>query len=141
MVSFFSQPGQRPLAGCSSALTLRSMPTWEVPMGYPKTNSPDTVLPLRVLRPGAETISLTARRQTRPRPQPKPSISGSDQAALARIAERFAPGTPGSASTPAAQSEAAPADAAAKDAAPKDQPLNGQMPQSPLFASAPGMRT
>src|SRR5262245_10520988 len=146
MASFFSQPGKRPLADCSPTLILRSLPTWEVPMGYPKPNSPDTVLPLRVSRPVAETISLTARRLTRPRSQPKPSISGSDQAALTRIAERFAPGTPGSLGAPSARSEAPPADAwakdaAARDAAQKDQPPDGLMPQSLLFASAPGMRT
>jgi hypothetical protein len=73
-------------------------------MGYPKLNSPDTVLPPRVSRPGADTISLTARRLARPKSQPKPHISGADQLALARIAERFAPGAPGA---PGAQSDAA----------------------------------
>ena len=99
-------------------------------MGYPKLNSPDTVLPPRVSRPGADTISLTARRLARPKSQPKPHISGADQLALARIAERFAPGAPG------AQSDAAP-----EDAAPKDQPFDQQIAQSPVVASAPGMRT
>jgi hypothetical protein len=118
-------------------------------MGYPKLNSPDTVLPPRVSRPGAETISLTARRLARPKSQPKPHISGADQAALARIAERFAPGAPSAPITPAApaaQPEAAPAqaavkDAAPRDAAPKDQPLDQQIARSAVLASALGMRT
>jgi hypothetical protein len=104
-------------------------------MGYPKLNSPDSVLPPRVSRPGAETISLTARRLARPKSQPKPHISGADQAALARIAERFAPGAP------ATQSDTVPVDAAAKDATPKDQPFDQQTARSPLLASASGMRT
>ena len=99
-------------------------------MGYPKLNSPDNVLPPRVSRPGADTISLTARRLARPKSQPKPHISGADQLALARIAERFAPGAPG------AQSDAAP-----EDAAPKDQPFDQQITQSPVVASASGLRT
>src|SRR4029077_3240322 len=103
MASFCSQPRKLPLPRCCPTLTLRSMPpAWEVPMGYPKLNSPDNVLPPRVSRPGADTISLKARRLARPRSQPKPHISGADQLALARIAERFAPGAPG------AQSDAAP---------------------------------
>ena len=61
-------------------------------MAYPKLNPPDSALPPRVSRPGAETISLTARRLARPKSQAKPHISGADQAALSRIAERFAPG-------------------------------------------------
>src|SRR5512147_219145 len=141
MASFYRQPGKLPLADCSPNLTLRSMPTWEVPMAYPKLNSPDNVLPPRVSRPGAETISLTARRLARPKSQPKPHISGADQAALARIAERFAPGAPGSPGAPAVQADAAPAHTAVKDAAPKDQPLDQQIARSPVLASALGMRT
>jgi hypothetical protein len=110
-------------------------------MAYPKLNSPDNVLPPRVSRPGAETISLTARRLARPKSQPKPHISGADQAALSRIAERFAPGAPGSPGAPAVQSDAAPAHTAVKDAAPKDQPLDQQMARPPILASALGMRT
>ncbi|MGH6827106.1 SH3 domain-containing protein [Methyloceanibacter sp.] len=106
-------------------------------MGYPKLNSPDSVLPPRVSRPGADMISLTARRQTRPKSQPKPHISGADQKALARIAERFAPGAPGS---PGTQSDAAPEEAAPKVAS-KDQPFDQKVPWSPILASASGMRT
>ncbi|MFZ1071771.1 MAG: hypothetical protein WAN73_14245, partial [Methyloceanibacter sp.] len=95
-------------------------------MAYPKLNPTDSALPPRVSWPGAETISLTARRLARPKSQAKPHISGADQAALSRIAERFAPGAPGGPGGPGAQSDAAPEDAtksAVKDA-PKDQPFD-----------------
>ena len=108
-------------------------------MGYPKLNPPNSVLPPRVSRPGADMISLTARRLTRPKSQPKPHISGADQMALARIAERFAPGAPGGngAQSDTAQEDAAP-ESASKD---KDQPFNQQIPRSPIVASVSGMRT
>jgi hypothetical protein len=106
-------------------------------MAYPKLNPPDSALPPRVSRPGAETISLTARRLARPKSQAKPHISGADQAALSRIAERFAPGAPGA---PAAQSDAAAEDAAPKDA-PKDESFDRQVAQSPILASLSGVRT
>ncbi len=109
-------------------------------MAYPKLNPPDSALPPRVSRPGAETISLTARRLARPKSQAKPHISGADQAALSRIAERFAPGAPGA---PGVQSDAAPVDAtksAVKDA-PKDQSFDQQVAQSPILASLSGVRT
>ena len=111
-------------------------------MAYPKLNPPDSTLPPRVSRPGAETISLTARRLARPKSQAKPHISGADQAALSRIAERFAPGAPGP-GAPGAQSDAAPEDAtksAVKDA-PKDQSFDQQVAQSPILASLSGVRT
>src|SRR5262245_59370494 len=112
-------------------------------MAYPKLNPPVSALPARVPRPGAETISLTARRLARPRSQPKPHISGADHAALSRIAERFAPGAPGGPtlpSRPSVQSNAAPKEA------PKDHSFDQQVPQWPIsqwpiLASAPGMRT
>jgi Bacterial SH3 domain len=100
-------------------------------MGYPKLRSPEMVPPPRVVRPAADTISLTARRLARPKSQPKPHISGADQMALSRIAERFAPGAPD------AQLEAAPEDVAPKQAPPKDRPLHQQIFAA---ASAPGMR-
>jgi hypothetical protein len=109
-------------------------------MAYPKLNPPDSALPPRVSRPGAETISLTARRLARPKSQAKPHISGADQAALSRIAERFAPGAPGA---PGVPSDAAPVDAtksAVKDA-PKDQSFDQQVAQSPILASLSGVRT
>ena len=109
-------------------------------MAYPKLNPPDSALPPRVSRPGAETISLTARRLARPKSQAKPQISGADQAALSRIAERFAPGAPGA---PGVPSDAAPVDAtksAVKDA-PKDQSFDQQVAQSPILASLSGVRT
>ena len=111
-------------------------------MAYPKLNPPDSALPPRVSRPGAETISLTARRLARPKSQAKPHISGADQAALSRIAERFAPGAPGP-GAPGAQSDAAAEDAtksAVKDA-PKDQSFDQQVAQSPILASLSGVRT
>ena len=106
-------------------------------MGYPKLNPPDILLPPRGSRPGADMISLTARRLARPKSPPKPHISGADQMALARIAERFAPGAPG------AQSDAAPKSAPPKDAAPKDAPKDQPFDQlqSSVLASASGMRT
>jgi hypothetical protein len=112
-------------------------------MAYPKLNPPDSALPPRVSRPGAETISLTARRLARPKSQPKPHISGADQQALSRIAERFAPGAPGGPGAPGAQSGAA-AEVATKSAvkdAPKDQSFDQQVAQSPILASLSGART
>jgi hypothetical protein len=106
-------------------------------MAYPKLNPPDSALPPRVSRPGAETISLTARRLARPKSQAKPHISGADQAALSRIAERFAPGAP---AAPAVQSDAVAEDAAPKDA-PKGESFDRQVPQSPILASLSGVRT
>jgi len=108
-------------------------------MAYPKLNPPDSALPPRVSRPGAETISLTARRLARPKSQAKSHISGADQAALSRIAERFAPGAPGA---PGVQSDAAAEDAAKsapKDT--KDQSFDQQVAQSPILASLSGVRT
>jgi len=105
-------------------------------MAYPKLNPLENVLPQRISRPGADTISLTARRLARPKSQPKPHISGADQAALSRIAERFAPGAPGGPSAPGVQSDAAPV-----DAVPKDQSFDRQGPQWPILVSAPGTRT
>ena len=64
-------------------------------MGYPRLTPSDGAPPARVPRPGADPISLTARRFARHRPQqPQPTqlLSGVDQLALSRIAERFAPG-------------------------------------------------
>lgn len=63
-------------------------------MGYPRQSS-DSVPILRVARPAADPSSLAARRFARRRPQPPQPmqhLSGADQLALARIAERFAPG-------------------------------------------------
>ncbi len=99
-------------------------------MGYPKLSSPG-IVPPRVSRPAADTISLTARRLARPKSQPKPHISGADQLALSRIAERFAPGT---ASAPP---DPAPEDAAPNHAAPEARPFHQQILAA---ASAPGMR-
>jgi hypothetical protein len=64
-------------------------------MGYPRLTPSDTAPPARVPRPGADPISLTARRFARHRPQqPQPTqlLSGADELALSRIAERLAPG-------------------------------------------------
>jgi Bacterial SH3 domain len=112
-------------------------------MAHPKLNPPDSALPFRVSRPGAETISLTARRLARPKSQAKPHISGADQAALSRIAERFAPGVPGGPGVTGAQSDAAP-EAATKSASkdtPKDESFDRQVPQSPILASLSEVRT
>ena len=109
-------------------------------MAYPKLNPPDSALPPPVSWPGAETISLTARRLARPKSQAKLHISGADQAALSRIAERFAPGA---AAAPGVQSDAAPVDAtksAAKDT-PKDESFDQPVAQSPILASLSEVRT
>ncbi|MGB8708852.1 MAG: SH3 domain-containing protein [Methyloceanibacter sp.] len=111
-------------------------------MAYPKLNPTDSALPPRVSWPGAETISLTARRLARPKSQAKPHISGADQAALSRIAERFAPGAPGP-GAPGAQSDAAAEDATksvVKDA-PRDQSFDQPIARSPILASLSGVRT
>src|SRR5262249_11580955 len=115
-------------------------PTWEVPMGYPKPTPSDNAPPLRMARPAAYQISLAARRFARRRPQPPQPmqhLSGADQLALARIAERFAPGI-----------EPAPAPALETTAAPKasEPPLNRSLaPEvrqtAALVASLPRMRT
>src|SRR5262245_19759449 len=131
MASFPSQRRKLSLPGCCPAQTLRLM-AWEVPMGYPKHNSPDILLPPRGSRPGADMISLTAHRLTRPKSQAKPHISGADQRALARIAERFAHGAP-SGPAACAQPGTVPEDAAPKDAS-KDQPFDQRLPQSPILA-------
>jgi Bacterial SH3 domain len=109
-------------------------------MAYPKLNPPDSALPPGVSRPGAETISLRARRLARPKAQAKPHVSGADQAALARMAERFAPGALGG---PGVQSDAAPEDAtkSAPKNTPKDESFDQQVPQSPILASLSEVRT
>ena len=109
-------------------------------MGYPKPTPSDNAPPLRVARPAADPISLAARRFARRRPQPPQPmqhLSGADQLALARIAERFAPGI-----------EPAPAQALETTAAPKasEPPLNRSLaPEvrqtAALVASLPRMRT
>ena len=100
-------------------------------MGYPKLNPSDT-LPARASRPGADAISLAARRFARHKPQPPHHLSGADQLDLARIAERFAPGA-----QPAGVPEVPEA-----VRAPEDQRFEQPVPQaSMMVASAAGMRT
>src|SRR6516165_7532945 len=80
---------------CPAPSSAPTPPTWEVPMGYPRPTPSDNAPPLRVARPAADPISLATRRFARRRPQPPQPmqhLSGADQLALARIAERFAPG-------------------------------------------------
>src|SRR6478609_6419883 len=89
--------GRKPSLASLSGPDLRAQcfRKWEVPMGYPRLTPSDGAPPARVPRPGADPISLTARRFARHRPQqPQPTqlLSGVDQLALSRIAERFAPG-------------------------------------------------
>jgi len=109
-------------------------------MGYPRPTPSDNAPPLRVARPAADPISLAARRFARRRPQPPQPLqhlSGADQLALARIAERFAPGI-----------EPAPASALEPTAPPKvpepplDRSLAPEVRQTAaLVASLLGVRT
>ena len=100
-------------------------------MGYAKL-TPDR--PARLSRPGADPISLKARRFARHKPQqsqPAHYLSGPDQLALARIAERFAPG-------------AQPATVPELPEAPKDHPFEHEAAQPPaavLAGHAGAMRT
>ena len=89
-------------------------------MGYPRLTPSDGAPPARVPRPGADPISLTARRFARHRPQqPQPTqlLSGADQLALSRIAERFAPG--------------------AQQAPASDLPEVSKVPEAPKVVEAP----
>lgn len=102
-------------------------------MGYVKLTPSDIVLPARVTRSlnpeteddhlrGADCTLLT-RRLARSNGQTRNRLTSADQVALARIAERFAPG-------------------ALPSAAPEDQRLDHPVPQAPVVpASSTGMRT
>jgi Bacterial SH3 domain len=94
-------------------------------MAYPKLT--DCVSPTRVSRPAANPISLAARRFARQKPQqPQPthSLSGADQLALARIAERFAPGAHPAPEPPEV---------------PKDRPFESETAQAPIAIASLAM--
>jgi len=102
-------------------------------MGYLKLTPSDIVLPARVTRSlnveteddqlGGADFTLLTRRLARSNGQTRNRLSGAEQVALARIAERFAPG-------------------AQPSVAPEDQRLDHPVPLAPVvLASSTGMRT
>ena len=101
-------------------------------MGYLKLTPSDIVLPARVTQSlnaeteddqlGCADFTLLTRRLARSNGQTRDRLSGAEQVALARIAERFAP-------------------SAQPSVAPEDQWLDHPVPQAPvLLASSTGMR-
>ena len=102
-------------------------------MGYLKLTPSDIVLPARVTRSlnvetegdqlGGADFTLLTRRLARSNGQTRNHLSGAEQVALARIAERFAPG-------------------AQPSVAPEDQRLDHPAPHAPVvLASSTGLRT
>ena len=95
-------------------------------MGYAKLTPSEPDRPAKLSRPGADPISLKARRFARHKPQqsqPTHYLSGPDQLALARIAERFAPG-------------AQPATIPELPEAPKDHPFEHEAAQPPAAVAS-----
>ena len=96
------------------------------PMGYAKLTPSEPDRPAKLSRPGADPISLKARRFARHKPQqsqPAHYLSGPDQLALACIAERFAPG-------------ARPATVPELPEAPKDHPFEHEAAQPPAAVAS-----
>src|SRR6478736_3057468 len=96
-------------------------------MGYAKLTPSEPDRPAKPSRPGADPISLKARRFARhhkpQQSQPAHYLSGPDQLALARIAERFAPG-------------AQPATVPELPEAPKDHPFEHEAAQPPAAVAS-----
>lgn len=95
-------------------------------MGSAKLTPSEPDRPAKLSRPGADPISLKARRFARHKPQqsqPAHYLSGPDQLALARIAERFAPG-------------AQPATVPELPEAPKDHPFEHEAAQPPAAVAS-----
>jgi hypothetical protein len=112
-------------------------------MGYPRLTPSDSAPPARVSRPAADPISLTARRFARHRPQqPQPThhLSGADQLALSRIAERFAPGAQQARVPDLPEGPKVPEEPKVLEAS-RDQHPEPEAPQSPAaVATLLGMR-
>ena len=104
-----------------------------------KPTRSDTAVPAKFARLGADPINFAARRFSRPKPQRKPHLSNADQAALARIASRFAPGA-----QPAETPEDLPIEHASTEPAVQRAMTAASLPRLPNVwtrITQPGMRT